>query len=94
MSKKLIEWDHIAHVYNELWTLKALTSNTKAYNCVSRLLEYIEDNIVQEEKEHHNEMKRDVYRKIKTAKTTEEQQQWYKVYQELKHQGQMNEKIK
>ncbi len=89
MAKKLIEWDHIAYVYDELWELKAQTiNNLKIYNRISELLKYIEDNF--EDKENLNEIKRDVYMKIKTAKTAEERQQWYEIYQELKHQSKQN----
>jgi len=81
--KKLVEWEDILHIHESLWDMKRI-ADTAMYDKLKELTDYIEDNIIQQEREDLNELKRTVYLKMKHAETDEDRQHWYDVYQNLK----------
>lgn len=82
MSKKLVEREYLNHLATELFFIK-LQASGHLQERIENLMKFIEDNIIQEDLESRNEIKRVVYRKMKEAKTPEENQQWYEYYKSL-----------
>jgi hypothetical protein len=83
MSKKLVERKHLNYILEELFHIM-LQSHLKTQDRISNLLQYIETNIIQSDKESINEIKKVAYNKIKNAKTEKESKEWYDYYKHLK----------
>lgn len=80
--RKLVERDHINYLVSELFYIK-LQAPGKLQERIQDLIKFIEDNIVQGDQDSKNEFKRVVYKRMKEAKTPEENRQWYDFYKSL-----------
>ena len=78
---RLIKIEHLDHIQLELMQIKAMLEDEKARDRISELMNFIENDLFDPSRENRNEIKRDVFKKMKAAKTSEESAKWYEVYQ-------------
>lgn len=84
--KKLVEREHLVHLESELFYIK-LTAHSDLQERIDELISYVNENIIQKDKDFINETKRVIYKRMKEAPTEEENKRWYALYNELKNQG-------
>lgn len=71
MAKKLVEKEHILYLLDKLFNLQMIASG-ELRNELSSLESYVRKNILEDNKESLNEVKRAIYKKMKEAPTQKE----------------------
>lgn len=82
MAKKLVEREYIFYLLDKLFSLQMKASG-ELKNELSSLENYVRKNILEEDKESLNEVKRVIYKRMKEASTKEESKQWADFYKSL-----------
>lgn len=80
--KKLVEREHLQYVADELKEIKSQVP-PEAQERISNLLIFLESNVLHHDQDSKNEFKRAVYKRMKEAKTEEENRHWYEFYKSL-----------
>lgn len=82
MSKKLVDREHLKHLESELFYIR-LSAPSILQERIGKLIEYVNENIIQPDQDTKNEFKRVIYKRMKDAPTQEESSKWYEIYQSL-----------
>lgn len=82
MAKKLVEREHILYLLEQLFTLQMKASG-ELKTSIGDLENYVRKNILEEDKESLNEVKRAIYKKMKEATSPEESKEWHEYYKKL-----------
>lgn len=82
MSKKLVDRNHLHYLAAELWNIK-LYAPVALQERIEGLIQYVDENIIQQDQDSKNEFKRVVYKRMKEATTEEESKQWHELYKRL-----------
>jgi len=83
MAKRVIDFKDIDYLRTELMYIRAMLSDEKADSRLTDLIDFVEEAMVDPDRDTRNEMKRDVYRKIKQTKDQDEAEAWHKVYKQI-----------
>ena len=81
--KRLIDLEHIDHIITEIMLIRAMAADERTSNRLSALLEFVETTLLDPDRDTRNEIKRNVYQKIKQAKDQTEAGAWHEVYQNI-----------
>jgi len=81
--KRLINLEHIDHIITEIMLIRAMVTDERTSNRLSALLEFVEIALLDPDRDIRNEIKRNVYQKIKQAKDQTEAGAWHEVYQNI-----------
>jgi len=81
--KRLIDIEHIDYIITELMFIRGMVTDGRAHDRLSELLEFVETDLLDPDRDTRNELKRSVYRKMKNAETPEESKAWHEVYQNI-----------
>lgn len=83
MAKRVIDFKDIDYLRTELMYIRAMLSDEKADSRLTDLIDFVEEAMVDPDRDTRNEIKRDVYQKIKQAKDQDEANAWHKVYKQV-----------
>jgi len=81
--KRLIDLEHIDHIITEIMLIRAMAADERTSNRLSALLEFVEIALLDPDRDTRNELKRNVYQKIKQAKDQTEAGAWHELYQNI-----------
>jgi len=81
--KRLVDLEHIDHIITELFYIRAMSDDERVNNRLSELLHFVEEFLLDPDRDIRNEIKRNVYQKIKQAKDQTEAGAWHEVYQNI-----------
>jgi len=81
--KRLIDLEHIDHIITEVMLIRAMITDERINNRLSDLLHYVEEFLLDPDRDTRNEIKRNIYQKIKEAKNPDEAKTWHEVYQNI-----------
>jgi len=81
--KRLIDLEHIDHIITEIMLIRAMAADERTSNRLSALLEFVETTLLDPDRDTRNEIKRNIYQKIKQARNQEEAAAWHEVYQNI-----------
>jgi len=81
--KRVIDFKDIDYIRTELFYIRAMSDDDKVRDRLHGLLEFVEEALVDSSRDIRNEMKRDVYKKIKEANNKDEADKWYEVYKKI-----------
>jgi len=81
--KRLVDYKDIDYIRTELMFLRAMVADGVLEERISDLYDFVETALVDTDRDTRNEMKRDVYKKIKAAQNEEEAAAWYEVYKQI-----------
>ena len=81
--RRVIDFKDIDYLRTELMYIRAMVSEEKTNNRLTDLIDFVEEAMVDPDRDTRNEMKRDVYRKIKQTKDQDEAEAWHKVYKQI-----------
>jgi len=83
MAKRVIDFKDIDYIRTELFYIRAMSDDDKVRDRLHGLLDFVEEALVDHSRDIRNEMKRDVYKKIKEAKDKDEANKWYEAYKQI-----------
>jgi len=83
MAKRVIDFKDIDYVRTEIMYIRAMSEDEKVRDRLADLLDFVEEALVDLDRDVRNEMKRDVYKKIKGTKDKDEADAWYEVYKQI-----------
>jgi len=81
--KRVIDFKDIDYVRTEIMYIRAMSDDDKVRDRLTDLLDFVEEALVDPDKDTRNEIKRDVYKKIKSAQNNEEANAWHEVYKQI-----------
>jgi len=81
-KNKLVSIDDILYVLDEIFNI-SLHASDSLKTRINDLERYIRDNILKDDKQAENELKRILYKQIKNAKTESEREKLYDDYKNL-----------
>jgi len=81
--KRLIDLEHIDHIITEIMLIRAMAADERTSNRLSALLEFVETTLLDPDRNTRNEIKRNIYQKIKQSKNPDEAKAWHEVYQNI-----------
>ncbi len=81
--KRLVNLEHIDHIITEIMFIRGMVADERTSNRLSILLEFVETALLDPDRDTRNEIKRNIYQKIKQAKNPDEAKAWHEVYQNI-----------
>lgn len=81
--KRLVDYKDIDYIRTELMFLRSMAADGALQSRISELYDFVEEALVDADRDTRNEMKREVYKKIKAADNPEEAEAWYEVYKQI-----------
>lgn len=82
MKKQLVECDDLVYLESELFNIK-LQAPVNLQGRIEELINYVNEKIIQTDRNTKNEFKRVIYKRMKEAPTPEESKEWHDFYKRL-----------